>query len=79
MSLAVPRPVWRFRGRAYRSITGLYSALFFDSSADSLSAVIEGRIVATNGRRPNLQVVATYSVSAPTVGEEIIVKKEAKR
>lgn len=78
MSLAMLNgPVWRFRGRAYRTITGLYSALFADSGATSISAVVNRRISAATGSGADRKVVATCAVSAPKLGEEMTVTREA--
>lgn len=59
--------IWRFRGREYRTITGLDLALFRDSGADSLSSVVDGRITAKTGD----QVVAVYSVSSERTVERL--------
>lgn len=71
-----PGPVWRFHGRPYRSITGLYNALFADSGATSISGVSpDRRITATTGRGEERKIVATYSVSPPQLGAEVTVTR----
>lgn len=72
-----PVPIWHFRGRTYRSVTGIYRALFEDSGADDLSRVVDGRITGTVRVGDEHQVVAVYCVSPPQLGAEMTVTRES--
>ena len=70
-------PGYRFKGRMYRTVSGLSRALFSDSGCDSHSMVVDRRITCTVGRGPERRTVAVYAVSEPKPDEPMTVARAA--
>lgn len=62
-------PAYRFKGRLYKTVSGLSKAIAVDSGCDSHSMVVNRHITCTTGRREAQRTVAVYEVSAPKLGE----------
>lgn len=68
-------PVYVFKGRRYKTVSGLSKALFTDSGCTSHSMVVERVITCWTGRGTEQQEVARYAVSAPEVGKPMTVTR----
>lgn len=69
-------PEYVFKGRTYKTVSGLSKAIFQDSGCDSHSMVVDRVITATVGRKPEQRVVARYTVSAPVLGQPMTVTRQ---
>lgn len=70
-------PVYLFKGRRYKTVRGLSTALFADSGCESHSMVVDRVITCTVGRGADAKIVARYRVSEPSVGHPMTVTKES--
>lgn len=66
-------PVYRFKGKDYKTVAGLLNALSKDCGADEFSPVRNGRITAW--KRAEGRIVGTYLVSPPKAGEPMRVER----
>jgi len=75
MPNVLSQPVWIFKGRTYKTVSGLSKAIFADCECDSHTMVIDRKITATIGRHPNQLSVAEYYVSEPVAGKPMTVTR----
>lgn len=70
-------PVYRLKGREYKSVNGFLNALLKDCGASSSSMVRQDRTIEcyVRGEQGVHRTIAVYSVSKPEIGKPMLVER----